>query len=454
MINKTLENYIQYIKYDLETCLAEMSCQPILFIGSGLSRRYFNAPTWDGLLKYLAKKCPKIDKDFAYYKQLHQDNTLIAEFFIKPYMEWAWTDEGKEHFPDHLYHESTPKDLFLKYKVCEYLKEITPSSIEDVTQFNSELELLRKIQPHAIITTNYDTFIETIFTDYEAIIGEQVLRGSHDSIGEIFKIHGCITKPETIVITKSDFENYKNKKKYLSAKLLTYFIEHPLVFVGYSVNDSDIIEILSEIDEILSSHNKLIENVYILTWADSSTEQIDYSTEEVLRTDNNKSIRIKNITTSDFQWVFEALSPSVPLERVSKKLLRSLIARSKKLFRCDIPSNRVEINYERLTASAGSQEEFAKVFGISLFDANDSSSCTHPFSASVIAERIGFSHHNYVTKLFQRILLEKGVDIKASDNIYHRQVIVGRARPYKMFSEECIELLEKVKNNEPYEINI
>ena len=46
-----------------------MGCQPIPFVGSGLSKRYFNGPSWDELLAYLAKSCPLIDKDYAYYKQ-------------------------------------------------------------------------------------------------------------------------------------------------------------------------------------------------------------------------------------------------------------------------------------------------------------------------------------------------------------------------------------------------
>lgn len=43
-------------------------------------------------------------------------------------------------------------------------------------QHQQEIELLREIQPHSIITTNYDRLLETIFPDYEPIIGEEVLR--------------------------------------------------------------------------------------------------------------------------------------------------------------------------------------------------------------------------------------------------------------------------------------
>ena len=59
-------------------------------------------------------------------------------------------------------------------------------------------------------------------------------------IGEIYKIHGCVTEPETIMITSEDYQMIEEKNKYLAAKLLTIFIEHPIVFIGYSINDEDI----------------------------------------------------------------------------------------------------------------------------------------------------------------------------------------------------------------------
>jgi len=62
-------------------------------------------------------------------------------------------------------------------------------------------------------------------------------------IGEIFKIHGCITDPAGIVLTDDDYEDWNNKKKYLSAKLLTYFLEHPVLIIGYSAQDPNVLSI-------------------------------------------------------------------------------------------------------------------------------------------------------------------------------------------------------------------
>jgi len=125
---------------------------------------------------------------------------------------------------------------------------------------------MKTISPYAIITTNYDSLIESIFSEpnYVTIIGQQILKNNVFSTGEIFKIHGSVTDPRTLVLTHNDYEMFRQKQKYLSAKLLTYFAEHPLLFIGYSANDPNIQAILSDIDELISPDGSLIPNIYML----------------------------------------------------------------------------------------------------------------------------------------------------------------------------------------------
>ena len=61
----TFPGYKAQIRADIEACVSRMGCQPILFIGSGLSKRYFSGPSWDELLHALAEGCPLIDKSYA-----------------------------------------------------------------------------------------------------------------------------------------------------------------------------------------------------------------------------------------------------------------------------------------------------------------------------------------------------------------------------------------------------
>ena len=110
-----LEDYKAAITANIKKCIAEKGVQPILFLGSGVPRRYFGAPDWAGLLTEMASHCPLIDKAFAYYEQSYQSMRHIGQAFAEFYKEWAW-GEGKSQFPDHYYSKdlnSNQKLIFL-----------------------------------------------------------------------------------------------------------------------------------------------------------------------------------------------------------------------------------------------------------------------------------------------------------------------------------------------------
>ncbi|WP_052487849.1 SIR2 family protein [Gordoniibacillus kamchatkensis] len=244
-------NYISDVSADIKDCLNEMGTQPILFVGSGLSQRFFNGPSWIGLLEELQRRCPLIKNEVGFYLQDGFRLEDIGTEYTNSYREWAWAN--KQQFPSELFDSRVPKSSYIKYQIKKLFEEITPGSVDEIenVEYQKEIRLLRNIQPHAIITTNYDTLLEKIFPDYQPVIGQQVLKPDTMAIGEIFKIHGCITDYRELVFNNEDYEVFINKKKYLSAKLLTFFAEHPLLFIGYSGNDKNILSILSDIDEII-----------------------------------------------------------------------------------------------------------------------------------------------------------------------------------------------------------
>src|SRR5690606_9804969 len=103
---------------------------------------------------------------------------------------------------------------------------------------------------------------------------------------------------------KSDYDAFSKKKKFLSAKLLTFFNEHPLIFVGYSATDPNIRSILSDIDEALPEKGGVIPNVYILEWNPGLGPDSSPPRDKVISTDEDRSIRVKLIESNDFTWVF------------------------------------------------------------------------------------------------------------------------------------------------------
>ncbi len=329
--DKAEPKYPQYIKDvtdEIANCVQTSACQPILFIGSGLSKRYFGGPNWDELLAHLAKECPLIDKDYTYYKQSMSSHLEIGEEFARRYQEWAW-GAGKKLFPADMFAGHVPAQAYMKYKIAQHLRSVTPTSLPAAnSQKGLELDALRKIKPHAIITTNYDQFLELVFPEYTPIIGQQIIRGTSLSIGEIFKIHGCISAPTSLVVTQSDYDEFIKKKKYLSAKLLTYFSEHPLLFIGYSATDPNIRAILSDIDEALPVAGGVITNVYLAEWRESVPKTEYPAKEKLIAIEDGRSVRINGIETDNFRWIFDAFGSQQALNGISPKVLRSLLSRS------------------------------------------------------------------------------------------------------------------------------
>jgi hypothetical protein len=452
------ESYSDYQSGVLEkitSCIDNMGCQPILFIGTGFSRRYFDAPDWRELLIQASKSCPNIDKEFDYYYQKYSNNLIdVAEAFVPFFHEWAWSVKDSGELPPELFEGGKPSSTYLKYIVSAYLQRITPSSIESSipTKLRDELSALQRICPHSIITTNYDEFIEVLFSDYQKIIGEKILRTDNVSIGEIFKIHGCVSVPDSLVLTRTDYQHFVKKRKYLSAKLLTYFAEHPLLFIGYSASDPNIRELLSDIDEILSPRNGLIEHVFYLSYDKDARLRSQLPDEELIPIQDGKYIRVNQVVASDFAWVFDAFCHRSPLPSLNVKVLRSLLSRAYRLVRSDIPSGLVHVDFSTIERLTNSTEEFEKVFGICRLDDPAQISATFPYAISQLAKHLGYTHWHYVRELMGKIITEKGVDIYACDNKYHVAIKVNKSVFHK-YSDEALLLLQKVRDGLPYEID-
>ena len=405
------EEYQAEIQADIEACIARLGCQPILFVGSGLSRRYFGGPSWDELLATLAERCPLITKEYAYYKQTLKQPLAIGEEFSRFYQQWAW-DKGKNQFPVEMFSNAVTEQAYIKYTISQHLASQTPAALSYIKSkaLQAEILALQNIRPHAVITTNYDKFLELIFPEYQPVIGQSIIQGKQVLFGEIFKIHGCTSDYNSLVFTQSDYDEFIRKKKYLSAKLLTYFSEHPLLFIGYSATDLNIRAILSDIDECLpvpGLPGALIPNIFILEWRPKGPEGYVPARERLIAIDEGRSVRIKAIETDDFEWVFSAFGAHQPLNAVSPKVLRALLRRSYDLVRHDIPRKMVEADFEMLERAVKTESAFAKLFGITTISNASSNTTRYPYTLTFLAEKVtGKKGTNWTIaqKYFDRIL--------------------------------------------------
>lgn len=448
------ERYKKETIDDVHSCLQAMGCQPILFAGTGLSIRYINAPSWNDLLTGLADRCPRIEHPLVYYQQQSLTPVEIGELFAGAYREWAWSG-GNNSFPKELFGANTPPDAYIKYMACHIIKEATDISLDGLKSVvSSKIAALKAMEPHSIITTNYDNMFEVLFPEYTPIVGQNILREANISVGEIFKVHGTIDDPLSVVLTKKDYDDWSRKKKYLSAKLLTYFAEHPLVIVGYSAQDPNIRSILQDIDEILNARGGLISNIYLIQRPANPTELIVPPRERVVDLGEGRSVRLKAIVTNDFQWAFEAFGTKLPLAKVDPRKLRALVARTYELIRKDIPKRTVEVDFGMLEHATSSSAEMAKLYGISTIDDPSVLNANWPYTLSQVGKMLGGSSWHCANKLIKEVKETKGVDLKSGDNPYHTCVKTGEKEnsAARKYSDKMVNLLKKVRDKENYDL--
>jgi hypothetical protein len=246
--------------------------------------------------------------------------TSIAEKFNPIWWESDQYSTSRTAFP-----EPETKQSPLKIEVAQYVLSASANQPTEGVLFD-ELALLSKAVVEGVITTNYDTLLESVFSDFKVYSGQDALLfNTTYGVGEIFKIHGDAQYPETIVLTAEDFERFNDRNKYLAAKLLTIFVEHPVIFLGYSLTDPNVREILLNIAAVLTPDNleKLRDRLIFVQW--SQTEAHDDMITTFHSIDGNP-IPIISVTIADFKAVFSAianLKPRIPsgvLRRVKEQV--------------------------------------------------------------------------------------------------------------------------------------
>ena len=229
-------------KDELKKHFKKFDASPLLFIGSGMSKRYLGVECWEHLLD---KFCTQIKQNHIKLKsQANGDLPRYATLLSGAYSEHWWdlpsSEEAQIEFKDQLINNASA----LKIEISRYLRNVHN---ENVLLFE-EIELLKKCNIDGVITTNWDMFLESIFPQFSTFIGQDgLITGRSHGVAEIYKIHGCSSKPNSLILTEEDYSEYRRKNPYLSSKLLTFFIERPVVFLGYSLTDEHIAEILEDI---------------------------------------------------------------------------------------------------------------------------------------------------------------------------------------------------------------
>jgi hypothetical protein len=199
-----------------------------LFVGSGLSKRYMGTEKWDELLRVFCTEFSgnefqydvyvnKVDEEDYYGQQ-----PAIAYLLEKDYNNEVLTSDKYYDFRERHKDELKGKVSALKIAISEHLSDCK------IPDDNEELKLLEKLAKRSvsgIITTNYDNLLDKLFPKFDKYIGqEELIFANITGIGEIYKIHGDITVPSSLVLTSKDYENFEEKLDALKNRMI--FVEY------------------------------------------------------------------------------------------------------------------------------------------------------------------------------------------------------------------------------------
>lgn len=440
------DEYEQYKAKNLEfieAMLQGTACRPVLFLGSGISRRLIGAPSWMELLAAVAARSGLAEQQFTFLSQkAGNDPIQLGTLLADEVHAWAWAS-GKNNFPSEYFTKEFEKTIFIKHLASDILSEVYFNSSRALSQ-DTEAELLRNVSPHAIITTNFDPLIDALFPDYELIVGEKIIPMSMNIMGELYKIHGTTSDPSSLVLTDDDYVRFTKKRRYISSKMMTYFAEYPVFIFGYGLGDRNVNGIISDLGEALKEKGGSLDNVCYIEWVDDVSGLKSLKEEHAIPVGDGSlpPLRLKTIVTSDFSWIFKALNDYSSPYPVNLKVLRQLAARVVNIVRVDAPRNNLEINYKHIENLNDKPEELAMVLGIGK---SDNPNLNHPYILTQVGNMLGFKGWYGAHKLIEEASKKLGYDIKSRDGEYHVSIKTGQSSTTHKYSMSLVELLKEIK---------
>lgn len=300
--------------------IIDANSYPIVFIGSGMSKRYLeDFPTWEDLLKdywikigesenfYTKLRAIKknIDSNMTDEEKNFIANTTIATEINKKFDDLFYDEkisiDGLEIDIAYKKNISPFKyDLSQKFLIYEYKKEML-EELDDYKLFLSKARV--------IVTTNYDMLTENLLKEMKAepkiYVGQNGFFDKTIDWAELYKIHGDVNDPNSIIINEEDYNHYDKNSILISAKILSNMIEAPIIFIGYSLTDRNIRKLLADFssqlpkEDIRKSSNRIV----IVEFLKDEQELV-----EQMNRDEILEIDFIHISTDNYQELYKRLS--------------------------------------------------------------------------------------------------------------------------------------------------
>jgi NAD-dependent SIR2 family protein deacetylase len=199
----------------------------IVFLGSGINKEV-GLPDWDELLTDFFEELDLKDIN----NEINVDNLDIAQFYL----------DKKDR-------KSLHELLRKKLRAGEKTEE------GGTLKAGENLCEVAKLPVRDFWTTNYDNLLESALDDidvkYNKIVSKNDFALINAARTNIYKMHGDIDNVESIVLTRTDYDEYQTKRLMFWEKFSIELCNKSCVFIGTSLNDYNLNLILGRIPKLI-----------------------------------------------------------------------------------------------------------------------------------------------------------------------------------------------------------
>lgn len=302
--------------------LVEKNEFPIIFIGSGISKRYLdNYPSWLELLEYLWVESKNEGNFYGYLTKVRNeilegqdlpDYVLDYEVNIRvaTELEKAINDSfaDGELAIDGIGHKQVYEKKISPFKslICnKFSKYSLKNGVEE--EFEAFKEMLGKSQ--IILTTNYDLIIEDAYNTISDVpiktyVGQRGFFEQTTGFSELYKIHGCASESNSIIITEKDYDKFDKDSVLISAKIISMLLNSPIIFIGYSLKDRNIRNIIKDLTRSLTDEEllRLEKKLIVVEWEEGQDGII-----EGVENDSELGCRLTTIKTNNYKAIYDTI---------------------------------------------------------------------------------------------------------------------------------------------------